>query len=710
MVSKLSRTQEPTKAVSPWFVRISVIGSLCLAAYLVPRTDELVKRLLVDGQHARALAVSVEASRVDETDSDSSVQKAVPEKSALQLLQESFSGPLVDSGMAKASACIVQAADPKACLEVVHRMAPTLSAAQREQLYLAIGHSAAASGDPVLAAKVLREAWDAGCRGETLLAETVQAQRWCGKPQEALAVINTWRAERALPAAMRDVEIAIYRELNQPGKALDRLLENLQAATTPVGVTGDAVLLASEIAANADQVPRVLPLIRDYLGRLPAGRATFQDLAEGKVKPDAQWEKFTALVAQHCEWGGRPEEAFDLYMKLAVSGDRGALDRILALDPGLNRAGDVMAVLRQVTPVPEHPELTLQLARMLADAADYDAAAETYEQWLETNPQDVAALKELAAMEAERSDQQAALRHYQMARDLAPGDLEVRKEIAGIQISLRQFREAFAFYEHLPEKGHDHTTLENYALLAESLADYTAFNRALVLRQHRLKSPQAQDFLELARSYEIVGNADAVVDTLKNGMAALPRSRVLRIELASTYRKASRYDEAIALLAMPELKSDMQAMQLFIEVCCLKEDYQFALAFLGRDFEKRFAFGPEVRLDLGHIYFNNGYLADADRLYSSVPDEPALWPLLASARFKQGNFASAETYQRKYLGAMKVPDAAGWMFLGDICKLQGREGEAKAAYDTALSQMEDKLQDTDEVEATPPRASAAASP
>ena len=170
----------------------------------------------------------------------------------------------------------------------------------------------------------------------------------------------------------------------------------------------------------------------------------------------------------------------------------------------------------------------------------------------------------------------------------------------------------------------------------------------------------------------------------------------MHIELANTYRLQNRYEEALALLAKPELKSDMHAMQLYIEVACLKEDYTGALAFLGRGFENKFAFGPEVRLDLGHIYFNNGYLAEADALYASVPDEPTLWPLIANARFKVGNFASAEEYQKKYLGSLTTPDPQGWMMMGDIYKATGREAEATEAYAKSLSLMADKLESDDE--------------
>ncbi len=691
-------------AVHSWFVVPSVLGALILAAILVPKKTELVKRLMEDGQHERALEVATDHALPAPVVSQPAIaQEAAPPsatvpkpKSPLDLLKDALTADPSGLGgapgtTAEAATMISQAPDLLACVEVVRALDPGLTAAQRETVYLAMGKSALAKGDPGLAAQLFEEAANHGIRTPELLLQTVQAWRWCGHPEKAQAALEKWQAAGPLPDSLVSTEISTLRELNRPGEALRILLDVLKAEKGASGLTQANVLLASEVAANAGQMDKALPFLADYLASLPAGKATVEELATGKVTTDDEWKKFTKLVAQHCEWGGQPDQAFDHYMKLAVTGDRFALDRILALDPGLSRDGDVMTVLRHVVPVEGKPELTRMLAKMLADAAEYSDAEHWYGQWLEKNPRDVSARRELAGLYEEQSQPDRALETYRKALEIDPGNLEMQKEIADIQISQRQFREAFAFYQQLPEKDHDNFTLENFALLAESLAEYRAFNRALVLRQHRLKNPTTQDFLELARSFEVIGDSQGVIDTYQDGLTRNPRSRIMKVELANTFRRAERYDEAIALLAVPELKSDMHAMQLFIEVCCLKEDYQFALAFLGRSFEKRFAFGPDTLLDLGHIYFNNGYLEDADALYSSIPEEPTMWPLLATARFKRGDFVGAERFQKKHLTALQVPDPQGWMFMGDIYKMLGQESDAAAAYAKSLSLMEQKL-------------------
>jgi tetratricopeptide (TPR) repeat protein len=425
------------------------------------------------------------------------------------------------------------------------------------------------------------------------------------------------------------------------------------------------------------------------------------ELAAHRVVADDNWQKSTKRCAQSLEWGGHPLAAFRLHQKLAVLGDRESLARILALNPGLNLDGEVLPVLQAVVPVPEQPQLTLTVAQMEADAGEYEAADRHFAAWLQQHPQDLIALTQRAAVAEEQSHLEDAVNLYQQALALAPEDTTIQKELADLHIARREFREAFTIYEELPEGAHDHFTLENYALLAESLAEYPAYNRALVARMHRLKQPTPQDFLELGRSYAVIGEFEDEVRNYETGLHCLPRSHSLRIELAHTLRLMDRYPEALAVLHSAEMKADMQAMQLYIELSCLTEDYAEALRFLGPGIEKQFAFGPEVRLDLGQIYFNNGYAREADALFSSVPDEPALWPLLAVARFKAGNFTSAESYQSKYLTALTVPDPQGWMLLGDIFKAEGREPEAQQAYAKSLALMEDKLveDDDDETEA-----------
>lgn len=465
--------------------------------------------------------------------------------------------------------------------------------------------------------------------------------------------------------------------------------------------------LALTVAANAEKTDLVLPHISAWVAAQPAGTASLEDLASGKIKPDEKFLHFAGLLARHSEWTLQLDTAFAWNLKLAVLGDQLALERAAELQKWLNRSTDFMTLLQRIVPVPGQPKYTRQLARLLGESGLYDEAPAVYEKWLKDNPRDITALSELAALYAEIPEPAKALALYQKVTAIDPGNLNASKETADLNLVLKNYAAAFQFYNSLPEASHDALTLENFSLLAESLGDYPAYHRALLLRYHRLPKPTTNDFLELARSFELVDKPDGAITTLTEGLRRLPKSRVIRTHLAQSWRNRGNYDEAINLLSVNSLKSDLAAMSLFIEVCCLKEDYQHALAFLGRGVEKKFKFGfpPDVLLDLGHIYFNNGYMTEADALYSSIPDEPSLWPLIASARFRRGDPASAEIYQRRHLANTQVPDPQAWLLLGDILRAGGKETEAQAAYQKSLLLMEAKIDDRPAATASPTTAS-----
>ena len=676
-------------AVPPRILIATVAICLALAAMLVPRKAELVQRLMEDGnlQRARAVALGGNAPLPREVEVEVEVKLApTPPLDRLRAVLTPSTGLPRD-----VANVVYEVADAEACRRVVHELGGTISPSQLEKVFLAMGQSALAEGKAALAAEIFLEARSRGFHSEALIVRLVQACRWSGQPQAALDALTEYQREAPLPVALAEAHLGLYRELNQPDHALDLLIKQWQEQTAKGKVEAETVTLTTEVAAQAGQIQKVLPMIREFLATLPAAQADLSEMASGSVTPDPLWTKFVKLTAQQCEWGGQPLEAFRFYQKLAVTGDRQALDRMLELNLGLRRDGELLEVLKAVVPIPEKPELTLKLARLLANAGEADLADQHFAAWLTTHPGAIDVLLERAALAEENSQQDEALAMYQLALATDGKNLQIKKAIASLHIARHEFEEAFDFYHKLPEEDHDATTLENYALVAESLARYEALNHALVERQHRLKKPVAHDYLELGRSFAVIGDNAGAIDTYEDGLKKIPHSHILRIELANALRFENRYDEALALLARPELKRDMQAMQLYIEVACLKEDYLSALNFLGRGFEHKFAFGPEVRLDLGHIYFNNGYLTEADALYSSVPDEPALWPLLANARFKAGDFASAETYQKKYLTSLQIPDSSGWMFMGDIYRALGRTQEAQMAYAKSLRLLEDKL-------------------
>ena len=682
MPSSTSNLAPPPPLVPQWLIWSMVAVCLGLATALVPSRKELIGMHLADGNSQRALEVAHTTGGVQEPE--------LP-LSPMGRLQAALS-PDFHGSSTIATLAIQTANDPTGCLALLEKTGASLTREQKIPLYLAVTKSALAHNNPKLAAQVATNAIHAGLSDPALRHTAIQAWRWADQPGEALKVFDHWRQSdpATLDIAAEDLEIALSRETGSNQRALPLLLARLRSNLP--GTTSTALMeLTLTVAANAGKTELVLPHISAWVAAQPAGTASMEDLASGKIKPDDKFLHFAGLLARHSEWTLQLETAFEWFSKLAVLGDSFALERAAQLQIWLNRSTDFMALLQHIVPVPEQPKYTRQLARLLGESGLYDQAPAIYEKWLKDNPKDITALSELAALYSEIPDPPKALALYQKVTSIDPGNLNARKEIADLNLVLKNYPAAFQFYNSLPENDHDALTLENFSLLAESLGDYPAYHRALLIRYHRLHEPTTNDFLELARSFELVNKPDGAITTLTEGLRRLPKSRVIRTHLAQSWRNRGNYDEAIKLLAVNSLKTDLMAMSLFIEVCCLKEDYQQALAFLGRGIEKKFGFPPDVLLDLGHIYFNNGYMTEADALYSSVPDEPTLWPLIANARYRRGDLAGAETYQKRYLNATQVPDPQGWLLMGDILRACGRESEAQQAYQRSLLLMEQKL-------------------
>jgi Flp pilus assembly protein TadD len=350
----------------------------------------------------------------------------------------------------------------------------------------------------------------------------------------------------------------------------------------------------------------------------------------------------------------------------------------------------------------DRPELERETARLLSDSGRYSEAIQVYESWLKKWPMDIDAWTQLAATYDEISDLDNSLRVHEQVLAIEPRNLNSRKEKADLLIGMRKFQGALSIYRQFKSEEHDAHTLENYSLLAESLADYKSRADALVVRHKLLNPPTNKDYYDLARALNAQGRDEEALTFLKEGLRRYPKSRQIWFAIARTLHNSDRSQEALAVLKDPRTLQDMEATMLFIELAATLEEYQMAQNFLGDDIEKRFAFGPETLLPLSTIYFFNGEEARSREMLAKVQVDVPLLPILAKTHFQQGNFSAAETSQRKHLANLNVPDATAWVVLGDICKAQGKESEAEAAYSEAHQQMVLKMQKAaEQIEPTP---------
>ncbi|MGK0184676.1 MAG: tetratricopeptide (TPR) repeat protein [Verrucomicrobiales bacterium] len=725
-------TKSKATILSPLMAGMVVLFCLVAALLLVPRDQELIERLLEDGKHRRALEV------VKQQEGNEVLERALAEKvetlpiaapayvleaPVLEVLRDAVEALASESPQSPPDAGDGVPLLTKALAAIRAAKADELTAAAavlagndhetmpdeaRIEIYRALGQRAVGENQARLATGIYGTFCGTGTQpSPAMLSEMMDAAGYAGAPETAVGIAEAYCTAKGvslaeLPDPARTKCVAMLRATNRPGDALDILMAELKIqAAGPEGIHEDLLQTAVETAGHADRITQMVPHLEAFVENLPESQMSLEETvrrhADGSLKLSETYRHYSSMLARYSEWSDRFSLAFDHYIRLAVAGDKSAFDRIAELYDDLNRQHEFMLLLQCVVPVEGEEKFTRLLALLLGDSGLYVESEKWYRTWLAEHQDDVIAWLQLGALLEEEANLEGALATFQGAAKLMETSppakrLPLGKRIASLQIALRNFDEPFAFYNKLEDDEHDAVTLENYALLAEGMADYEAYNRALFLRHKRLRKPKTEDFVELARSFAMINDHTNEVRVLATGLKALPQSKLMHIELASGLREMGREQEAYDLLAKPMLRDSMQAMGILIETASSLENCQQAIGFLGRSVEKEFAFSPDVRLDLGHIYEGIGMLSSAEKLYASVPGSPHTWPLLASARFKRGDYASAEDFQRKHLAALAVPDPEGWMFLGDIYRYQGKEGEAESAYKRSLYLMEAKIQ------------------
>src|SRR5436190_7842651 len=120
-----------------------------------------------------------------------------------------------------------------------------------------------------------------------------------------------------------------------------------------------------EMQGTADSPPEQRKLLAEYRRQVeanPADAETWEligEIAAGTEDLGLAKQAFEKLItlrpgdlvahkrlAELYEWSNDPGRAFDIYAKLAEQKDDAALDRLIALNPGLYRDKDVLRLLR----------------------------------------------------------------------------------------------------------------------------------------------------------------------------------------------------------------------------------------------------------------------------------------------------------------------------------------------------------------------------
>lgn len=420
------------------------------------------------------------------------------------------------------------------------------------------------------------------------------------------------------PIELRD-PVAAQRVGLRQSDTFNRLRREFEQAGSDTEQLSALLPTMLEAALQADRGAEMLPSYEAYFAMLEVGKLSLGELAERGAESRA-FIAHAKSYAQICEWNDFFDNSFDFYLKGAALGDGFSLERAIELNRGLVRNTDLAELLSVVVPVHGHPEYSLMLARLLGQEARYSEARASYLRYLESHPQEAQARLELAALEDESGDLRSSLAHYKTAGELRPDDVDLQMRMAELHIALGEHDEAFALYRHLPDDSHTVATREHLVILAEAVGDYHELDRATGMRFAALEKPWTHDYLALAHSHSLSGNAAGELSVLERATRAHPESPQVALAYADALYREGRPKEAINLLMRRDLSHNIEAMSLFIELCSGLDEHRFAARNLPPNIEGRFVFAPSIRIQLGQIYEEAGDVARAQRLYDSVPD------------------------------------------------------------------------------------------
>ncbi|MCB1088781.1 MAG: tetratricopeptide repeat protein, partial [Verrucomicrobiae bacterium] len=463
--------------------------SLGSAGLLIPRQSELVKRLVEDGRHDRALALVGESMNSGGATNGAPTSVDPTPANLVKVLLDSADHDFDEAGRARIDALVRITDDPKGVLDVLLERRRLIPKELLPDLLDHLAVRAVHANDPALAVSIYGELEQLSPLDLDQTVRHVAACRFSGNPRAALETISRYLQTNRLPFTqlpedLRKTTVSLHRELNEGSQAFDLLSAEFKATLDPTE-RHELVDLLTTVAAQSDRLEDSLPILQDYLANTDAGKHEWRELLHRKAPhpSDADFMRFGKLLAQHLEWNNQTSEAFDLYRKLAAMGDLESLDRCITVYPWVDRQEDITDLLETQVPVTDRETYTLLLARLQSERGQFAEAERTYRSELaSTHAKDPAVWAEFGGILDAQDRFDEALEAYRNALDLDPERHEVRVKLARLHVTLGNHAAALLAYRKLPAESHDRKTREDYAMIAKSLDSPRDFIHAVQLK------------------------------------------------------------------------------------------------------------------------------------------------------------------------------------------------------------------------------------
>jgi tetratricopeptide (TPR) repeat protein len=669
-------------------ILVVVVAAITLAFLLIPKETELVERLVEDGRHDRAQQLIVTPGERTEEGTEAGGTEIGKAEELIEALLAGNDDPIDAKGAQSITTLIKIADDPRAVHLLLEKDFARFAHEGLVACLDALAHRAIQADDSPFAVELYRQRWEIEAPDADHLVDVVAAHRYAGDPQGALDAISLFLHQNGqpfsrLPQELRMTTVALHREINQGSKAFD-LLSKEYESSLDAETRQHLIDLMTVTAAQSERIADCLPVVEAHVSSLQPAKQTWQQLLTTTATDDREsFVKYGMILAQHREWSGDNQGAFDLYLKLAALGDIDALDRCVVIYPWIDAQDQATDLLTALAPVAERPHYTLLTARLEADRGHIARGIELIKPLVSRKP-DPILWNEYAQMLDADGQLEDAIDAYQRAAELDPANSTAQKLSARLLIARGDFDAALATLLELPSAAHDKKSLEDFTMLASALGDEKAEERALLLRiDCNSDHPEAGDYEDLSDFYKNRNQLDTAINIARSGIEALPNDRNLVILLADRLTEAGRTTEAWQLLSRDETSEDPRFASRLLDLGSAI-DPSLSQSILARIAESSTQWPPSQRLELAALHELSGQIETALQLYRITPSGAGdVARIEAEIAFAAGDVGRAVELQRRYLEAAE-PDYEGWMFLGDLHQAAGDAIEARFSYERAL--------------------------
>lgn len=689
-----------------------------VSLWLVPRQEELVARLFKDQQYERITGLLRDELNGTGVVLDDRVLRSLSAEQIAVLgqllrltpreqLHAVFApgrGPRYDvfvHGLVMAAIRYVDVISPTEAWEVISPELMRLSEAQQMEILQLLAQNALALNSPRLAAQLLIKATALPSATAAQVRRMGEACRWCSQSLRGGLEIRRWTKQHSdVPEAN---ELLIFaRDLavegGNPVMGLEIQLQRLERLAAANELSGAEMAETYSLAQQSGKTVSILPWIKRFVETLPEHDMSWEDLRSlVGVRPNSasEYRRWLAQLAQVSDWNSEFSTAFEMHLRLAAMGDLNSLDRCLALAGFLGRTDEVVPLLQALQPLPEREETQIILGRMLAGLGDDDAARPLYLDWVKKHPEDRQAAFEYACLVEDLGEEDAAADAFAEFVKNFPDDVMGMKKLAEGRIRQGRLNEALAVYSKMKSEDHDYATLENYAMLAESLDSHEEQVRALQLTVEQMAEPTAEIYLDIAEAASYLDDATIQTKALQGGMEKLPNSAVLRIALANAWLKLDQPELVLeTLIADPRLRDNFEAVTLALSRSAEVPDPKQVLDFVGEDVNRRFSLPVSSKLDLAVLMRLCGAPDQAEQIIAGVRESKENLPLLAEARHLMGDDDEAARLLTTFLDGNPGGKASEWLFLGELYQELGRADDAQRAFDHSLNLLTAELPET----------------